>query len=105
MLSHLRRWLLRDQIRIAPDEGRLLCLQIGQRVIIDNELFVITERIETISSETPTVRYGLTLHDSVTECLSESPVNIEATLRDHVKIERQADNQTVWMEYSQSFVS
>ncbi len=97
MLTHLRRWLLRDQIRIAPDEGRLLSLQMGQRVIIDDELFIITARNDITSSEIPTVRYGLTLHDGATECLSESPVQIDATVRDHVKIERQTDDQTVRM--------
>ena len=101
MFSYLRRWLLSDQIRIAPDEGRLLCLRIGQRVILDNELFVVTVRNEITDSELPTVRYCLTAHDDAITCLPDSPVHIDAMFRDMVKIERSSDIESVWMECSQ----
>jgi hypothetical protein len=42
----LKRWLLDDRIRISPQVGELLRLRVGQRVIMDDSLWVIAQRCQ-----------------------------------------------------------
>ncbi|TWU15754.1 hypothetical protein Poly21_29560 [Allorhodopirellula heiligendammensis] len=63
LISRLRRALFGDPIRIASDEGQLLRLRVGQRVILDDTLLVVVERDETRNAPTPAVRYRLVTYD------------------------------------------
>lgn len=63
LISRLRHALLGDPVRIARDEGQLLRLAIGQRVILDDALFVVAERDESRDADKPGVLYRLVVYD------------------------------------------
>lgn len=67
LISRLRHALLGDPIRIARDEGQLWRLAIGQRVILDDALFVVAERDPSPDAENPGVLYRLVAYDEADE--------------------------------------
>ncbi|TWT56161.1 hypothetical protein [Allorhodopirellula solitaria] len=78
-IARLRRALLGAPIRIAPDEGRLLGLQVGQRVLLDDALLVVIERDQTPREDKPGIRYRLATYDETSNrlCLPDPPYLIE----------------------------
>lgn len=63
----LKSWLIGDRIRISPQAGELLRFQVGQRVIMDDSLWVIAKRqvrccTETPGDQTTGVSYHLVRH-------------------------------------------
>jgi len=121
LLESIRRWWAKDRIRIAPDQGRLLGLQTGHRVVLDEELFVIAQRNEISTANRAAVRYLLTRypatpdeHEHVSPPLAirehEAPVVIDSRdpawgrTRETLTIDRDSDRNPngdrVWMECS-----
>lgn len=60
----LKRWLLDDRIRISPQVGELLRLRVGQRVIMDDSLWVIAERCQHGGNQYSGDGYGEVQYDS-----------------------------------------
>jgi hypothetical protein len=52
ILKAIHRWLTADRIRISPNAGEMLRLEVGQRVIIKDELWVIAERQSLVDGAT-----------------------------------------------------
>jgi hypothetical protein len=49
----IKGWLIGDRIRISPQTGELFRFQVGQRVIMNDALWVIAKRQVRCSAETP----------------------------------------------------
>jgi hypothetical protein len=59
LIQMIKRWLMNDRVRISPTVGQTLMLEVGQRVIIDDSLMIISAR-QTISSDAGVgIRYHL----------------------------------------------
>ena len=64
ILEILKRWLTYDRIRVSPSVGEKLRLQVGQRVIMNDSLWIITVRQPLEEGDRVGVRYYLTPFDS-----------------------------------------
>lgn len=64
MIEILKRWLTYDRIRVSPSVGEKLRLQVGQRVIMNDSLWIITVRQPLEDSDRVGVRYHLAPFDS-----------------------------------------
>ncbi|MCM2371147.1 hypothetical protein [Aporhodopirellula aestuarii] len=105
LIRRIRGWLFDDRIRIAPDEGRLLNLQIGQRLILNDSLMIVVDRQDVLNSDQTAVRYCLETYNENDACLPAAPVVIDSPLTsddqpNKVKIEPDVDGHRVWMECS-----
>ena len=88
-------WLSVDRIRIASSEGRWLSLQIGDRVLIRQQLWVVSNRQicdaidECLADNKASLLYTLTSDDAGSSghlrvtIPSEASVNPEYTAADH----------------------
>ncbi len=104
LISRLRHALLGDPIRIARDEGRLLRLQVGQRVILDDALSVVAERDESRDAQKPGVRYRLVAYDEAvrTDCLPDAPCVIDSRMlatQYDVNLERDSNGSSLWLDF------
>lgn len=97
----LKSWLVVDRIRISPQAGELFRFQIGQRVIMNDSLWVISRRQVRCSTEPPgdqtigvryyLVRQGTDRHPAPS---AEPPF-----LGDDSDWERrECDENSVWMD-------
>lgn len=102
----LKRWLLDDRIRISPQAGELLRLRVGQRVIMNDSLWVIAQRCPhgghwhagDANGDAPRVgvsyhlvRYAARLHPEPTD---DAPF-----LGDHQAwVAAATDESSVWMD-------
>jgi hypothetical protein len=64
ILEILKRWLTYDRIRVSPSAGEKLRLQVGQRVIMNDSLWIITVRQPLEDGDRVGVRYHLAPFDS-----------------------------------------
>ncbi len=46
----LQIWWTKDRIRVARSEGLLFRIRVGDRLLIDNKIFIVTHRVERHSS-------------------------------------------------------
>jgi|GEM_PF-2966944 len=78
LIQILKRWLMNDRVRISPMTGQTLMLEVGQRVIIDNSLLVISARQTITNDACVGVRYHLIDYELADKdtCLPEAPVVI-----------------------------
>jgi hypothetical protein len=82
-----RSWLSVDRIRIAPSEGRWLSLQIGNRVLIRQQLWVVSNRQicnaidECLPDNTASLLYTLTSDDAGVTGLLRVTIPSEACVK------------------------
>jgi len=89
-----KRWLMDDRVRISPSEGRLLGLQVGQRVILADKLWTISSRQACPNTFRIGVRYHLVEFEDFLGCLDVSPIIIG---EDEVS-KTTAEAGTFWMD-------
>ncbi len=107
VISRLRHALFGDPIRIAPDEGRLLRLQVGQRIVLDDALLVVTARDESRRVGEAGVRYRLV--ELLREpdkpvphaCLPDAPYLLDSrrlACECDAKLERDCEGACIWLD-------
>jgi hypothetical protein len=80
-------WLSVDRIRIAPSEGRWLSLSIGNRVLIRQQVWVVSNRQicdaidECLPDNTASLLYTLTSDDAGVTGLLRVTIPLEASVR------------------------
>lgn len=82
-----KSWLFVDRIRIGPSEGQWLNLQIGNRVLLRQQLWVVTNRQicdaidECLPDNTASLLYTLTSDDAGVTGLLRVTILLEASVR------------------------
>lgn len=92
----LKSWLAGDRIRISPHAGELLRLQVGQRVIMNDELWVIDQRCLRGGDQIACVSYHLVRHG-----MGKHPIPSQDPpfLGDHeVWVVNTCDEDSVWLD-------
>lgn len=102
----LKSWLIGDRIRISPQAGELFRFQVGQRVIMNDSLWVIAKRQvrcsnettgnETTGDQTTGVSYHLVRHGSGKHPRQSSEPPFLGDDADWVMGE--CDENSVWMD-------
>ena len=59
----LQVWWTKDRIRVARSEGKLWRISVGDRLLVDNQLFQVLSRSESDSLAVPEVIYTLAKDD------------------------------------------
>ncbi len=60
----IHRWYSADRIRLSPSRGSLVRLQVGDRVLIRETLFIVVDRESTLCDSVSQVVYRLREPDS-----------------------------------------
>jgi hypothetical protein len=92
----LKCWLIGDRIRISPQAGELFRFQVGQRVIMNDSLWVIAKRLVCGGDQTTGVRYHLVRYGTGKHPRQSSEPPFMGDDADWVAGER--DENSVWMD-------
>ncbi len=92
----LKCWLIDDRIRISPQTGEWLRLQVGQRVIMNDSLWVISQRHVRGGDQTTGVSYHLIRHGAGKHPIPSDDPPFLGDDSDWVRSE--CDENSVWMD-------
>jgi len=97
----LKSWLIGDRIRISPQAGELFRFQVGQRVIMNDALWVIAQRQvrggdQTTGDQTTGVSYHLVRHGAAKHPMPSADPPFLGD--DGEWVQGECDENSVWMD-------